>query len=329
MKNELLKVDNLKMHFPIKGGVFRRQVDTVYAVDGVSFSVKPGETVGLVGESGCGKTTVARAILRLYSPTSGDVVFDGKNLGELKRRDLRNLRRDMQIIFQDPFESLNARHTVGYIVEEPFVIHKIGTPAERKKKVKRLLSRVGMPEDSINRFPHEFSGGQRQRIGVARAIALNPKLIICDEPVSALDVSIQSQVLNLLIDLQMEMDLTYVFISHDLTVVKHISDRIAVMYLGKIVEFAESNSIYENPLHPYTKALISSIPRPNPARKEKRVVLEGDVPSPVNPPSGCTFHTRCPHAKEKCSKEVPPLINYSTEEDMDHLASCHFVEELL
>ena len=298
MAESLLKVRNLKMHFPVRGGVFYRRINTVLAVDDISFEVKSGETIGLVGESGCGKTTVGRAILKLYNPTGGDVFFGGVKISELKRKKLQMLRRDMQIIFQDPFESLNNRHTVRYIIEEPFIIHGIGTPEERKEEVEKLLKRVGLPENSMDRFPHEFSGGQRQRIGIARAIALKPKLIICDEPVSALDVSIQSQVLNLLIELQKELNLTYVFISHDLTVVKHISDKIAVMYLGKIVELTDSNAIYENPLHPYTQALISAIPRPDPLKKEKRIILKGDVPSPINPPDGCSFHTRCPCVKK-------------------------------
>ncbi len=326
MKNKLLQVENLKMHFPIRGGVLYRPVDTVYAVDGVSFDAYRGETVGLVGESGCGKTSVGRAILKLYNPTAGEVYFDNKKIFSLKGKELQSLRRDMQIIFQDPFESLNSRHTVGYILEEPFIIHNIGTPEERKKEVTRLLKRVGLQENAVNRYPHEFSGGQRQRIGIARAIALKPKLIICDEPVSALDVSIQSQVLNLLSELQDELGLTYIFISHDLTVVKYISDRIAVMYLGKIVEFAESDTIYRKPLHPYTKALISAIPRPDPKMKDTRMILQGDVPSPVNPPSGCRFHTRCPYCKDLCKLERPVLKDYN--EEQEHLVSCHLTDEI-
>ncbi len=316
------------MHFPVKGGVFYKQVNTVKAVDGISFDIKPGETLGLVGESGCGKTTVGRAILKLYNPTDGEVYFENYKISELNPKEVRSARRNMQIIFQDPFESLNSRHTVGYIIEEPFIIHGIGTPDERKKEVMHLLDRVGLPESAINRYPHEFSGGQRQRIGIARAIALKPKLIICDEPVSALDVSIQSQIINLLIELQKEMELTYIFISHDLTVVKHISDRIAVMYLGKIVELAEADAIYANSMHPYTKALISAIPRPDPFFKGERIVLTGDVPSPINPPSGCSFHTRCPYAQNICIKEIPEFKNYNKAGKKEHLASCHFADKL-
>jgi oligopeptide/dipeptide ABC transporter ATP-binding protein len=328
MNNYLLQIKNLKMHFPVKGGVFYKQINTVKAVDGISFNVKPGETIGLVGESGCGKTTVGRAILKLYNPTNGEVLFKEQNISLLKPKELRTVRRDMQIIFQDPFESLNSRHTVGYIIEEPFIIHKTGTPRERKNEVLQLLKKVGLPLNAINRYPHEFSGGQRQRIGIARAIALKPKLIICDEPVSALDVSIQSQIINLLIDLQKEMDLTYIFISHDLTVVKHISDRIAVMYLGKIVELAGADIIYKNPMHPYTKALISAIPRPDPSYKGQRIILKGDVPSPINPPPGCAFNTRCRYAKDICNNEVPVLKEYCKGSENEHLVSCHFAGEI-
>jgi peptide/nickel transport system ATP-binding protein len=317
-----LEVKHLKKHFPVHGGVLWRTVGHVSAVDGISFKIKHGQTVGLVGESGCGKTTVGRTLLRLYKPTSGDVIFDGRNLAQVSSRAMRNLRRDMQIIFQDPFESLNARHTIAEILEEPFVIHKIGSAAERRQEVLRLLDRVGMPANSLNRFPHEFSGGQRQRIGIARAIALKPRLIVCDEPVSALDVSIQSQILNLLGELQQEMGLTYLFIAHDLAVVKHISDMIAVMYLGKIVEFTDAATIYQRPRHPYTRALISAIPIPDPTYVSTKIILQGDVPSPRNPPAGCRFHTRCAYAIDCCIQEEPPLIPVSGSQSDSHLTAC-------
>ncbi len=322
MSEYILDVNDLKMHFPVLAGIFRRRVGNVYAVDGVSFQIKPGETLGLVGESGCGKTTIGRTITGLYKPTTGRVIFRKKNIPSLPSGEMRELRRDIQMIFQDPFESLNSRHTVGRIIEEPFIIHKIGSREERKIEVKKLINRIGLPEKAANRFPHEFSGGQRQRIGIARAIALKPKMIICDEPVSALDVSIQSQILNLLLELQEEMDLTYLFIAHDLAVVKHMSDRIAVMYLGKIVEIAEADDIYENPIHPYTRALISAIPVPDPAKKNEKQVLHGDVPSPVHPPPGCCFHTRCPHAIERCKKKIPELLPPPGTEDESHLQAC-------
>lgn len=322
MSEYLLEVKNLKMHFPIRGGIFRRQIGKVYAVDGVSLKVRPGETLGLVGESGCGKTTVGRSILRLYVSTDGEVYFDGKKMSLLSLEQLRGLRRNIQLIFQDPFESLNSRHTIGNILEEPFIIHHIGTPEERKVKVRNLLERVGLDANAVTRFPHEFSGGQRQRIGIARAIALNPKMIICDEPVSALDVSIQSQILNLLLDLQREMDLTYLFIAHDLAVVKHISDQIAVMYLGKIVEYADADTLYENPAHPYTYSLISAIPVPDPTVRKKKQILKGDVPSPIHPPSGCVFHTRCLYAKDYCSTQVPELIPAPGTSGDGHLQAC-------
>ena len=325
---KLLEVRDLKMHFPVYGGIFRHQVGTVFAVDGVSFSVERGETVGLVGESGCGKTTVGRTISRLYKATSGEVVFEGKALQELTKGEMMQMRRDLQIVFQDPYESLNSRHTVGYILEEPFVIHGIGSPSERKSEVKRLLDRVGLPESAVTKFPHEFSGGQRQRIGIARAIALKPKLVICDEPVSALDVSIQSQVLNLLLELQEEMHLAYVFIAHDLAVVRHISDRIAVMYLGKIVEFTDAERIYSSALHPYTQALISAIPVPDPRERKKKQILRGDVPSPINPPRGCRFHSRCPYVSEICKEKEPILKPFTGTGGGEHLVACHFAGEV-
>jgi len=322
-----LEVRHLKKHFPVRGGILWRTVGCVLAVDGVSFQIKNSETVGLVGESGCGKTTVGRTLLRLYKPTSGEVIFGGRNLAQVPSRAMRDLRKEMQIIFQDPFESLNARQTIAEILEEPFVIHRIGTASERRQEVLRLLDRVGMPANSLNRFPHEFSGGQRQRIGIARAIALKPRLIVCDEPVSALDVSIQSQILNLLGELQQEMGLSFLFIAHDLAVVKNISDRIAVMYLGKIVEFADAQTLYQHPRHPYTRALISAIPVPDPCHVSTKIILHGDVPSPRNPPSGCRFHTRCPYAIDRCIQEEPPLIPVNGDPDDSHLAACHREKE--
>ena len=322
MSEYLLEVNNLKMHFPIHGGILWRRIGKVYAADGVSLTVRSGETLGLVGESGCGKTTVGRSIARLYKPTEGKIIFSGKDMSHISRKELRELRRDLQIIFQDPFESLDSRQTVGDILEEPFIIHGIGTPEIRKVEVKKLLARVGLDENAINRFPHEFSGGQRQRIGIARAIALKPKMIICDEPVSALDVSIQSQILNLLLELQEEMKLSYLFIAHDLSVVKHISDRIAVMYLGKIVEYTDADTLYESPLHPYTHALISAIPVPDPTVKKKRIILKGDVPSPIHPPSGCVFHTRCPYVTDRCKTEVPELSAAPGTSGEAHLQAC-------
>ena len=322
MTEYLLEINNLKMFFPIHGGVLRRKIGQVYAVDGVSFKVRVGETLGIVGESGCGKTTVGRTIARLYKPTAGNVIFDGQDLATLPAKALREVRRDLQMIFQDPFESLNARHTIRDILQEPFEIHNIGTLQDRETEILNLLKRVGLYENVLTRFPHEFSGGQRQRIGIARALALKPKLIICDEPVSALDVSIQSQILNLLLELQTEMSLTYIFIAHDLAVVKHVSDSIAVMYLGKIVEYADADTLYKNPAHPYTFALLSAIPIPNPMAKKKKQILRGDVPSPIHPPSGCVFHTRCPYVKDYCKVEVPKLVPApETNNDM-HLQAC-------
>ncbi|MCH2207296.1 MAG: ATP-binding cassette domain-containing protein [Lentisphaerales bacterium] len=287
MSGTLLEVHDLKMYFPVYGGILKRQIAKVHAVDGVSLKVEEGETLGLVGESGCGKSTLGRAILKLYKPTSGRVVFQGKELTQASNAEMREVRKDLQVIFQDPYESLNSRHTIGKIIEEPMMIHGIGDSKSREEKVLQLLDKVGLQKSAYDRYPHEFSGGQRQRIGIARAIALEPKLIICDEPVSALDVSIQSQVMNLLIDLQKEMGLAYIFIAHDLAVVRHISDKVAVMYLGKIVEYTDADTIYTNPIHPYTKALISAIPVADPTAKKERIILKGDIPSPIDLPKSC------------------------------------------
>lgn len=321
----LLRVENLTKHFPVRGGLFLRTVGHVHAVDDVSFEVRRGETLGLVGESGCGKSTVGKALLRLYEATAGSVFFDGEDITQMNRKQLRSLRRDIQIIFQDPFESLNARHTVGKILAEPFVIHKVGTPPEREARVTQLLERVGLDASAATRFPHEFSGGQRQRIGIARAIALEPKLIVCDEAVSALDVSVQSQVINLLLDLQREMNLALIFIAHDLAVVKHISDRVAVMYLGEIVETEDAQAIYADPKHPYTKALLSAIPVPDPTVKQQREILTGDVPSPITPPAGCRFHTRCSYATGVCRNRKPSREQI----DDDASIACHHWERIL
>ncbi|TMI71256.1 MAG: dipeptide ABC transporter ATP-binding protein [Bacillati bacterium ANGP1] len=307
----LLDVRSLVKHFPItKGFIIQRQVGAVKAVDGVSLTIRRGETLGLVGESGCGKTTLGRVILRLMEPTSGEAYFEGRNIFKLTKEDLRRLRRDMQIIFQDPYSSLNPRMTVGDIIGEPLEIHNLAHGKEKVRRVQELLEVVGLSPYHMNRYPHEFSGGQRQRIGIARALAVNPKLIICDEPVSALDVSIQAQVLNLLEELQKEFGLTYLFIAHDLSVVKHISDRIAVMYLGRIVEVAVADELFANPQHPYTEALLSAVPIPHPGLRRERIILPGDVPSPVNPPSGCRFHTRCLYAQDSCRVNDPELVDY-------------------
>ncbi len=322
MSAPLLEVSNLAMHFPVREGLLLRARAFNRAVDGVSFTIGPGETLGLVGESGCGKSTLGRCVARLYQPTGGSIVFDGQDITRMKAGALRPLRQDIQMIFQDPMESLNSRHTVGDILEEPFIVQKIGDRLWRQKRVAELLNTVGLPARSATRYPFEFSGGQRQRIGIARAIALNPKLVICDEPVSALDVSIQSQILNLLVDLQREFKLSYLFIAHDLAVVKHVSDRVAIMYLGKIVETAASETIYHQARHPYTQSLIAAIPVPDPHRKAERQVLHGDVPSPINPPSGCSFHPRCPVAEPRCAEQEPALIDTSS----GHLAACHLIQ---
>ena len=316
-KTEIVQVKNLVKYFPVEGSD-----DVVRAVDDVSFDILAGETLGLVGESGCGKSTVGRCLLRLHEPTSGEVLFEGQNLVGLPNKEMQKLRREMQIIFQDPYASLNPRLSIQSIVSEPLKIHKIGGKSEQKDRVADLLSKVGLDPNYMKRYPHEFSGGQRQRIGIARALALNPKLIIADEPVSALDVSVQAQVVNLMQDLQAEFGLTYLFISHGLAVVEHISNRVAVMYLGKIVEIADAVALYENPLHPYTKALLSAIPVPDPKQKRERIVLQGDVPTPINPPSGCRFRTRCPWAIEECARVVPDL----REIEPNHFAACIRIE---
>ncbi len=318
----LLDVKNLKMHFPLTQGIiFQRKVGAVQAVDGVSFSVKRGETLGLVGESGCGKSTTGRAILQLYKPTEGNVIFNGSDLTTLDSTQMRKMRRHLQMIFQDPYASLNPRMTVGNIVSEPMQIHKLVAKNERTQRVQELLQTVGLNPYFANRYPHEFSGGQRQRIGIARALAANPDFIVCDEPVSALDVSIQAQIVNLHEDLQEQFGLTYLFIAHDLSVVRHISDRVAVMYLGKIVEMADRNELYDTPLHPYTKALLSAVPIPDPVieKQRERIILTGDVPSPINPPSGCHFHTRCPYVMDVC-KKVDPIF---AEQGSGHFVACH------
>lgn len=328
MSEKLLEVKNLMKHFPIKGGVLMREVAQVHAVDGVSFSVEKGQTLGVVGESGCGKSTLGKTLLKLHDITDGQVEFQGQNITEFSRDEMRPLRRDMQIIFQDPFFSLNPRHTIEQIMLEPLLIHKIGKNYEERIKIASdVLETCGMrAKTTLNRYPHEFSGGQRQRIGIARALILNPKLIIADEPVSALDVSVQSQVLNLLKKLQKDFDLTYVFISHDLAVVQYISSHILVMYLGQVVEYTDRDSLYKNTKHPYTQALISAIPVPDPETHIDRVVLQGDVPSPIDPPSGCRFHTRCPKATERCKNEIPQLKNLGSEEKFQWVA-CHLYDE--
>jgi oligopeptide transport system ATP-binding protein len=323
MSKVLLKVENLKKYFPIRQGLFSRHVGDVKAVDDVSFELFEGETLGIVGESGCGKSTTGRAIMRLHEPTSGSVIFDEVDLTKLNNEQMRTARRDIQMVFQDPYASLNPRHTVEKILEEPLIVHGIGNSVERKKKVKEYLEIVGLSSYHAKRYPHQFSGGQRQRIGIARALMTNPKLIIADEPVSALDVSIQAQVLNLMQKLQDDLKLTYIFIAHDLGVVRHISDRVAVMYLGRLVELAESESLYSKPLHPYSQALLSAVPIPDPQFEREQLILKGDIPSPSNPPTGCTFHTRCPHAMEHCKLVVPQLQQVKP----GHSVACHLYND--
>lgn len=323
-KKLLLQVENLKQYFSVKSDSLFKPKSYVKAVDDVSFHLFEGETLSIVGESGCGKSTTGRAILRLDEPTDGKVYYSGQNILDLNKKEMRKLRGDLQVIFQDPFASLNPRQTVKQILNEAMAIQEVVPKPKRMERMLELLGYVGLPPEALDRYPHEFSGGQRQRIGIARALAVNPKLIICDEAVSALDVSIQAQILNLLKKLQNQFQLTFLFISHDLSVVRHISDRVMVMYLGKVVEIAEKKALFDSPLHPYTKALLSSIPVPDPELKRERVILKGDVPSPINPPSGCRFHTRCPFATEKCNNEEPALRKLGE----NHFVSCHYAEEL-
>ena len=315
----LLEVAGLKKHFPVRKGLFQRRVGQVYAVDGISFTLAAGETLGLVGESGCGKSTAGKAILRLIDPTAGTVKLRGRRIDNLSRRDMRPFRREMQVVFQDPYSSLNPRMSVGDIIGEPLRNYGVASGSELADRVAAILAKVGLRAEQMNRFPHEFSGGQRQRIGIARALALNPGLIVCDEPVSALDVSVQAQVINLLMDLQKEFGLSYLFIAHGLAVVEHISHRIAVMYLGKIVELTDKRTLFAAPLHPYTEALLSAAPVPDPRAQRKRIILAGDVPSPINPPGGCRFHTRCPYAEARCRTEEPAI----REVKPGHLVACH------
>ncbi|WP_438318002.1 ABC transporter ATP-binding protein [Sporosarcina sp. FA9] len=323
MSQYLLEVQNIKKHFPLKKGLFNRKKSNVKAVDGVSFSIKAGETLSIVGESGCGKSTTGRVLMKLLEPTEGRIIFEGKDITDLTADEIRPYRKEFQMIFQDPYASLNPRLTVKEIIEEPLIVHNL-EKSKRSDRVMELLEVVGLNRYHANRYPHEFSGGQRQRIGIARALAVNPKLIIADEPVSALDVSIQSQILNLLKDLQEQYNLTYLFIAHDLSVVEHISDRVAVMYLGRIVELTDRDRLFETPLHPYTKALLSAVPIPDPSAKRDRIVLSGDIPSPANPPSGCTFHTRCPFAQDLCKEKKPEFRDFGD----NHFVACHFAEEL-
>lgn len=320
----ILKVENLKKYFPIKGGFFSKTIGNVKAVDGVSLEVRKGETLGIVGESGCGKSTTGRAILQLLKPTGGKVYFKGQDLSKLSKKEMRALRPKMQLIFQDPYSSLNPRMTVGQIIGEALIDHKMATKENLREKVLEVMDLCGLAEYQIDRFPHEFSGGQRQRIGIARALALDPEFIVADEPVSALDVSIQAQIINLLAKLQKEKGFSYMFISHDLSVVEHLCQRVGVMYLGSMVELADKDELFDNPLHPYTKALLSAIPIPDPTIKRERIILTGDIPSPANPPKGCKFHTRCPYATDKCRNEAPEYREIKE----GHFVACHRVEEI-
>ena len=324
MANLLLKVEHLKKYFPIQSGILGKKSGEVKAVDDLSFDVYEGETLGIVGESGCGKSTTGRAIMRLLEPTSGKIIFDDVELTDLPSKDMRKMRRDIQMVFQDPYASLNPRHTVGKILEEPLIVHGIGNAKERKERVQEYLEIVGLSSYHAKRYPHQFSGGQRQRIGIARALMTNPRLIIADEPVSALDVSIQAQVLNLMQKLQQDLKLTYIFIAHDLGVVRHISDRVGVMYLGRIVELADSESLYREPLHPYTQALLSAVPIPDPTHHREQMLLEGDIPSPSNPPAGCSFHTRCPYATDICKFTVPIFRKVKP----GHAVACHLYNDM-